>query len=193
MKTNLKVSIIFVLLMNIFMIGCTSSKSLHDPPYDPPEITITIEDKELEYVIGKNVWNNSIYDREDTFREILKKGSKIEIPYIELGKTVVISFNSYPPDNLTISDILLDIDGYKKYPSIDAINIPVELKNGKCSFEISRNIETLLDSNWVPGMTYNRGFRIIATWGNNECEYAFIIRTYSLSSQSTTIIDKYKR
>jgi hypothetical protein len=26
-------------------------------------------------------------------------------------------------------------------------------------------------------MTYLRGFRMIASWGQNECEYAFIIKT----------------
>lgn len=43
------ISIIFVLLTNILMIGCSSQK-LHQ---EPPELTITIGDKELKYVIGK--------------------------------------------------------------------------------------------------------------------------------------------
>jgi hypothetical protein len=38
-------------------------------------------------------------------------------------------------------------------------------------------METLLDLNWYPNKTYNRGFRMTATWGEKECEYAFIVKT----------------
>lgn len=89
----------------------------------------------------------------------------------------MIDFKKCPPDKLTISDVLLNKDGNKMYPSIEIISIPAELKNGKCSFEINKNMETLLNSNWEPNKTYNRGFRMTATWGENECEYAFMIRT----------------
>ena len=37
-----------------------------------------------------------------------------------------------------------------------------------------------LSSYYVEGKTDLRGFRMIATWGENECEYAFIIRTDSM-------------
>lgn len=173
------VSIILVLFTSIFVAGCTSPESTLKSPKEPPEIKVTIGDKEIDYVVAKNIWNNAIYDREGTFQTILKKGFKVEIPYVELGKSVMIDFKKYPPDKLIISDILLNEDGNKMYPSIEIISFPAVLKNGKCSFEINKNMETLLDSNWEPGKTYNRGFSMIATWGENECEYAFIIRTDS--------------
>lgn len=66
--------------------------------------------------------------------------------------------------------------GDKKYPT-PVINIPFELKDSKYTFEIKKNIEVELDSFYEKGMTYFRGFRIIASWGRNECEYGFVIKT----------------
>lgn len=162
--------------MNILISGCTSPKS----PQEPPKVTITIGEKEVEYVMAKNKWNNSIYDREDTFQTILKKGSKVETPYIEIGKTVVISFENYPPDQFTISDILIDESGNQMYSNKEVVNIPVILKDGKCSFEIKKHFASALSSYHVENKIDVRGFRMIASWGENECEYAFIIKADGL-------------
>lgn len=154
------------------MIECTLRKS----PQEPPKITITIGNTEVDYVSLKNKWNGAIYDREDSFKTILKEGSGIEIPYIEIGKTAVINFKNYPPDKFTISDILIDKNGNQMYTNKEIISIPVKLKNGKCSFQIKKHFASALSSIHVENKTDIRGFRMIATWGQNECEYAFIIR-----------------
>ncbi|MBU3142532.1 hypothetical protein KPL50_03140 [Clostridium sp. CF012] len=164
--------IIITLLSNILLIGCTSQKLSQEPP----KLTITIGDKGLQYVTVKNKWDGAIYDRKNTFQSILKEDSSIETPYFEFGKIVVINFKNNPPDKFTISDILIDKNGSKRYFT-PIINIPFELKDGKYSFEIKKNIEAELDSYFVPNMTYFRGYRITASWGKNECEYAFIIKT----------------
>jgi hypothetical protein len=164
--------ITLVLLMSILLIGCSTTK----PTQELSKLEITIGEKQLDYIVAKNKWNGSMYDREDTFQSILKVGSGIEIPYIEFGKIGVINFKNNPPDKLTISDILIDKNGNKMY-STPIINIPFELKDGKYSFEIKQNMETALDSYFEPNMTYLRGFRMTASWDQNECEYAFIIKT----------------
>ena len=56
-------------------------------------------------------------------------------------------------------------------------DIPVELKDGKYSFEIKKNMASALSSTYVENKTDIRGFRVIASWGQNECENAFIMRT----------------
>lgn len=172
---KLIVTITLVLLMGSLIIGCSTLK----PPQEPPKLTITIGDKKLDYVVGKNQWNGSIYDREGAFQTILKKGSKIEIPYIEIGNTAIISFANNPPEKFTIEDILIDDNGKQRYSDKERINIPVELKYGKCSFEINKNLASGFNLYYIEGKTDIRGFRMIATWGENECEYAFIIRTDS--------------
>ena len=157
------------------MIGCASTKS----PQETPKLTITIGDKQLDYIVAKNQWNGAKYDREDTFKTIMEKGSEREIPYIEIGNTATISFANNPPSKFTISDILIDKNGNQRYSDKGIINIPVELKDGKGSFEIKKHLASGLSSYYVEGKTDIRGFRMTATWGENECEYAFIIRTDS--------------
>ena len=180
---KLIVTITLALLMGVLMIGCTSTKSPQEPPkspQEPPKLTITIGEKQLDYTIERNQWNDTEYDREeDTFKTILKKGSESEISYIEIGKTATISFTNNPPSKFTISDILIDENGNQRYTDKEIINFPIELKGGKGSFEIKKHWASALSSYYVVGKTDIRGFRMTANWGENECEYAFIIRTDS--------------
>lgn len=155
-------------------IGCTA-KPTQGTPGEPPELIITIGEKQLDYVVGKNIWNGSIYDREDTFQTILK--NKSEISYIEIGSTSKISFKSNPPSKVIMWDHLIDEKGNNIYSDKVTINIPLDLKNGKGSFEIKKHMASALSSYYVEGKIDIRGFRMIATWGENECEYAFIIKT----------------
>lgn len=168
------------LLMIILMIACMSTESLQEPPKsseEPPKLTITIDDKQLDYVVAKNQWDGAEYDREDTFQAILKK--EIEIPYIELGSKATISFINNPPREFSISDIIIDENGRQRYTSKEIMNIPIKLKDGKGSFKIKKHMASGLSSYYVEGKTDIRGFRLTAAWGENECEYAFIIRTDS--------------
>ena len=149
-------------------------------PYEPPEITIIIEDKQIDYVVGKNQWNGAKYDREDTFTTLMKVYSVNELPYIEIGSTAIIKFTKYPPDKVTITDIIIDDSGMLIYSDKANINIPVEIINKVITFEIKKYSASALSSYYVEENIVLRGFRINATWGQNECEYAFIIKTDGL-------------
>ncbi|WP_326909799.1 hypothetical protein [Sedimentibacter sp. MB31-C6] len=46
---------------------------------EPPVISISIDNKEIEYISEKNKWDGSVYDREDTFVTLLKEQSDIPI------------------------------------------------------------------------------------------------------------------
>ncbi len=172
---KLKSTIILIFIVCILLGGYfyISDKS----PLEPPDIIITIGDKQIEYVVGKNEWNGAKYDREDTFKTILKNNLVSELPYIELGSIAKIKFSKNPPSKLVISDIFIDENGNQVYTDKEIVNIPVKLKNGKASFEINMHFASGLSSYYVEDKIVIRGFRIIATWGRNECEYAFIIRT----------------
>lgn len=163
--------VITLVLAGVLVYGYTIARL----PKEPPEIKITIGDMQIDYVAAKNQWNGAKYDREDTFKTILKKST--EIPYIRAGSDVNISFSNNPPTEFTISDILIDEKGNQRYSNAGIINIPVELKNGKASFELKKHMASGLSSYHVEGKTDIRGFRMLAKWGENECEYAFIIRS----------------
>ena len=164
---------VFIVLLSLLLYGCTSQQL----PEEPPEISIAIGDIEIEYVVGKNKWDNKIFDREDTFQTILKNGSGIEIPYIEAGEIATINFMNYSPSSIKIYDILIDEGGRPIYTDREAISIPVKIIDAKCSFEINKHMASYLSSVYIEGQTYLRGYRIIASWGENECEYGFIINT----------------
>lgn len=169
-----KLMLIFSLVILIGIIaGCSSTTFMQEPP----ELTISIGDKQLDYVVAKNKWDGNIYDREDTFISIIKKQN--EIPIFENGSIVEINFKSNPPDKFTISDILIDENGRQIYTYKEIRNIPIELNNGKCTFEIKQHLASGLSSHYEPNKKHIRGFRMIASWGENECEYAFIIKTYA--------------
>ncbi len=73
---------------------------------------------------------------------------------------------------------MIDENGRQIYTDKEIVNIPVQLINGKCSFEIEKHFASSLSSYYEPEKKDIRGFRMIASWGENECEYAFIIKTY---------------
>lgn len=163
-----------MLIFALILAGCSINSM-----QEPPEISINIGDKEIEYVSAKNKWNGSIYDREDTFVTILKKQK--EIPVFENGSVAEITFKNNPPDKFTVMDMLINEDGNQIYTDKEIKNIPIESNNGKYSFEIDYHFASALSSFYEPGKTDIRGFRMIASWGENECEYAFVIKTYTKS------------
>ncbi len=165
--------IILIFLIAIVAIGCTSLNLLDEPA----ELSITIGDKKIEYVVGKNIWNGAIFDREDTFQTILKQSSGIEIPIIDIDEFATIKFINNTPDKITVYDILIDENGNQIYTDNSTAIIPVKLNNNQCTFKISKHIASYLSSYYEHNQINYRGFRVVANWGENECEYGFIIRT----------------
>lgn len=161
-----------VLILTSVLMGCSSNSM-----QEPPELTITVGDKEIEYISAKNKWNGNIYDREDTFVTILKEQK--DIPIFENGSIVEIAFERNSPDKFAVMDILIDENGRQIYTDKENKNIPVELNNGKYSFKIEKHFASFLSSYYEPDKKDIRGFRMVASWEENECEYAFVIKTYS--------------
>ena len=176
-KNRMRIKIFLIAFMLIFALmlaGCSLNSM-----QEPPEISIHIGDKEIEYVSAKNKWNGSVYDREDTFITILKEQN--EIPVFENGSIAEIVFSNNPPDEFMVMDILINEDGNQIYTDKEIKNIPVESNDGKYSFDIEYHFASSFSSFYEPGKTDIRGFRMIASWGENECEYAFVVRTYTKS------------
>lgn len=185
---KLTISIISIILMAL-IVGCTPnnnpdkvSEVPNKLPEEPPEISISIGDKNIQYVIGKNIWNGAIYDREDTFQTILREGSGIEVHNIKIGEVAEVRFTDYPPDDFKVYDYLIDEKGSQIYTDKEITEVPIEFKDGKYSFEISKHMASYLSSTYVEDKVELRGFRMIATWGENECEYGFVIKTESNST-----------
>jgi hypothetical protein len=145
----------------------------------PPGISIKAGDKEITYVIGLNQWDGTIYDREDTFHTIMKNDASVKVPYIHLGETIQMEVEGAYPDKVELNNYILKENGDQKYTGKEVINIPINFTNGKGIFRLEKHMAAFLSSNiedYEPGKTI-RGFRLICSWGENECEYAYIIRT----------------
>lgn len=174
-RQTLKRYFLLLLLITLILTACSSKLS----QTEAPEISIKVGNKEVGYAVGLNKWNGAVYDREDTFYTIMKEGSDIEVPYAHLGETIEIVFKGAAPDKYELRDYILREDGFVKYTEKEVVKIPIELVNGKASFELDMNWAALLSSNskdYEPGGVL-RGFRLICSWGENECEYGFVIRT----------------
>lgn len=131
---------------------------------------------ELDYVIGLNQWNGAKYVRLDTFDTIVIETTMNDFPYINLGSKVTIDFGMISPTKVTITEEILEYTDNRFLP-IENKNIAVKQKNRKISFDINK-LSILGVNSYVTEDVYNiRGFRVIARWGQNECEYAFIIKT----------------
>ncbi len=167
-----KIALFISLILTIIIAGCTSNAIK-----EPPEISINIGDKEIEYVSAKNKWDGSIYDREDTFITILK--DQKDIPVFKTGIIAEITFKGKLPDKFVVSDIFIDENGRQIYTEKEIKNVQVELQGNKYTFEIGKHFASALSSYYAPDKKETRGFRMIASWGENECEYAFVIKTFS--------------
>jgi len=199
MKTSQAIMIAKALLTAVLCVGCVSidagsagdmmktdySISENEPgrlattPEEPPSITVRSGSTEIDWVVGKNIWNNSIYDRLDNFQWIMRDTVIDELPYIQNGETITIVFDSRIPDSVALTEHLLRGNGDEKY-NISGMECEVTLdaSDSRASFTIETNWATALSSDsgdYAPGGTI-KGYRLVCRWGDNECEYGFIIR-----------------
>lgn len=125
------------------------------------------------------MWNRHVYDRESTFDTIMNENSNIEIPYIELGTKIKIEIKGRVPDRIELTDSVLRENGTVKYSYREDQIIPFTFSNRKGTYDLDIHPAVFLSSNsedYLPGKTM-RGFRLTCSWGENKCEYGFIIRT----------------
>ncbi len=174
-----KIVVFISLVLTIIIVGCTSNSMK-----EPPEISINIGDKEIEYVSAKNKWDGSVYDREDTFITILK--DQKDIPVFKTDSIAEVTFKGKLPDKFIVSDILIDENGRQIYTYKEIRNVQAVSQGNKYTFEIGYNYASALSSYYEPDKKDIRGFRMIASWGENECEYAFVIKTTSKDTGKQT-------
>jgi len=193
-KTSRLIGIFAALVIIMMSVGCVPDEagltngadSENDsewltlpPPDEPPSITVQSGDTEINWVVGKNIWDFSIYDRLDNFQWIMSDTVFDELPYILNGEEVTITFDSKLPDSVTLTEHILRESGDEKYniPGMD-YNVTLKASKSKASFRIEPNWMTALSSfsgDYAPGATI-KGYRLVCSWGDNECEYGFIIR-----------------
>ncbi|MCL2672263.1 MAG: M56 family metallopeptidase [Clostridiales bacterium] len=159
--------------------ACDRLEPKREMPTEPPNIQVQWGDMNLAVYRALNQWNGSIYDRMDTFQVILRETAVSDLPYIPNGDVIRIIFDGILPDSAELAEYILRENGDMKYNlSGEIYALPGFDRNGATSFRILANWATALSSNsgdYAPGAII-KGYRLICRWGENECEYAFIIR-----------------
>lgn len=155
----------------LFLFGCGQPKV-------PPGIEVTAGGSTIPWTVGIDRWNGAIVDRLDGLEVLIEQGHAF--PYIALGETIHIRLTSgQAPDKATLRDGLLRQDGSPTYNEQSTGNVPITFQGREASFVLEANPGAWLSSqsaDYAPGATV-RGFRLTCSWGDNVCEYAFILRT----------------
>ena len=177
-KPSRVVIIAAVALAAVLSVGFAVSRA--GVPSEPPRITVTAERVEIFSVVGKNEWNGRVYDRPDNFEIQRERIFNRDMPYVKNGAKISISFGSHKPNSIELSEIILNENGTARWrtdehaKTYDVSFLPF---SGTGTFKVEPNFATSLSSfsgDYAPGNTI-KGYKMTCRWGNNECEYAFVI------------------
>lgn len=185
MERHNKNKVVFIgLIIGILIISITCFYFLKQNNHKtPPEITVKINNQSIETKSGLNQWNGLVYDRKDIFKAIIKKNS--DIPYFHLGDMISIQFKQNQPDEITVMNYILTARGDYKYSDRTEEKVTLNQEDKIYSFQLEPHSASYLSSDLSDYERRKsiRGFRIVCSWGENECEYGFILRTDPVAAQ----------
>jgi len=163
------------MVMGVAIAGCNNPT---DSPDVPPAITIIADNTSISWMVGLNKWNGATIDHIADFPNIMSHTTFYDLPYIKNGESITIHFDYNVPETTILTEFILKEDGNKKYNVPGMEYVISFLKNNTVAFIIEPNFSTAFSSfsgDYEPGNTI-KGYRMVCTWGGNECEYVFIIR-----------------
>ena len=156
-------------------------------PNEPPNALVQSGDKTIEWAVGKNKWEGFICDRSDNFQSLMDGKTIEDLEYVKDGEQVSFKLAGVAPDKMTLTEYLLVENGNEKYNLVCMeYDLHYNAFNARFNpfgpsgfmFTVKPNVATVLSSSsedYEPGNTI-KGYRLVCTWGDNECEYSFIIR-----------------
>ena len=167
-----------VALVGLLSLGLSINRTM--PPSEPPEIAVRGAGQDIPWAMGKNSWNNADYDREDLLVQLMDEHSRDSLPVVHNGQAVTIKFQGSAPRSWTLTEYILrdngapkyNLSGHKEY----ALRFPFLSRAGR--FKIESNWATAFSSSSLDYLAGNtlKGYRLVCHWGENSCEYAFILR-----------------
>ncbi len=190
-----RIIIVTTVMSAMVLTACLATNKI-EVPDEPPEITIKSGSTEIFYVVGKNIWNGSIYDREDNFIAQKERIFNRDMPYIKNGAKISVSFGRHKPHSIVLSEIILDEHGSAKWRTdehVKTYELSFPPLGSTGTFTIEPNYATTLSSHSADHEAGNtiKGYRMVCSWGKNECEYAFVILgdpEITMSTESSKII-----
>ena len=148
-------------------------------PIGFPSIIVTSGGITIPWVVGMNRLGDSIVDRQDTLIQLMHDHVLADLPHLADGATITVDFQGDPPDAFRMTEHIINPDGLPKYTTGSADrSVDIVFTHGVGTFTLMPNWATAVSSDsadYAPGATL-KGFRLVANWGTDECEYAFVIR-----------------
>jgi len=131
---------------------------------EPPTITISGGGQELSWVVAKNQWNGSVYDREPTF--VCYERAGLLPSQLERDASITVTMGGSIPDKVTLREYSLAPSEASAFGSIQHLSDIIFYFNGKSgSFTLPQSDTSPL-----------RGYLLTCTWGQNTCEYGFVVQ-----------------
>ncbi len=147
-----------------------------EPMTEPPTLFVSAGGQELPNVMGLTHWNGAQIKRADVLATLAGDGQ--QHPYVALDSQVTLILDGPAPDKIRVTSEVIREDGTPKYPTSSAEEMPLTLVDDQAIFTLSPDTLALVDSSGTgTEIQLLRGFRVFCTWGENECEYGFILQT----------------
>lgn|GEM_PF-5183608 len=146
------------------------------PPKTPPRLIVECNGIELPSIVVLNRWNNIYYACPSVFSSIMSETSVEELPYIEYGERIKVRVDGRVPIDISINKWFLKEDGSilhgpsgtGEYNSLYMFANPRTYSLNPYS---TRTTSEVTESEFGAIV----GYSITCTWGNNTCEYGFIV------------------
>lgn len=176
--------IIWVLVLIFILAGCNlgdtgSSQSSGGQPKTPPELTFMYLDISIEPVLGMKQWHGAKVDRQDTLVAFMDKHLLEDMLYVKNGESIEIQVGGSLPDEMSLMEVIVGEDGRALYTYREDKLLPIEVTDEVASFRIEENMAAMLSSQtstYEPGGLL-RGYQLTCSWGDNACEYGFVVRS----------------
>lgn len=144
-----------------------------------PSISIMIGEQSIKPIYYGDRYNETREDIERFLDFPFEEGSWEALPYVDLGEEVVIRFENFESQNVSIVEDLLNQEGKFLYDEKSSRTHEVFVNDGEVRFELQSNPAVHLSSNtesYKPGHVI-RAFVIRVEVGRSEFAFAFVIRT----------------
>jgi hypothetical protein len=199
--------IIFFIIMICFgiLFGCNNQTAKY------PDITVTVNDTKIPYYTIPIKWNGDTAHKPTAYIYVFEQNPEMEnLVEVNSGDMITVDFGKKSPDKVKIVYELLTAPYYigieNTASAAETFDMTFDIKENKYSFNVDKfEIKIYSDNYWLftprqpqflsgaENIRYIAGrvYKITASWGDDECEYAFVIKNKDdIGKGDVTLADK---
>ncbi|MCL2158126.1 MAG: substrate-binding domain-containing protein [Oscillospiraceae bacterium] len=183
--------VIFLMILPLLwcanLLGCTGQSAKY------PKISITQNEAQIPYFTIPIKWKGADADGPSAYEYAMTQNPEMEnLVEVSSGDTIKVDFMQKKPEKIKVAYELLTVlyygDAENTYSAIDEFELNFDVEENRYSFQIDKfEMESDFDYYLMftpryyydnPGLYYIAGrvYKITATWGEDECEYAFVVK-----------------